>query len=181
MIDWSLTRSVIATIAILLAIPFLNLQSSTIPFITLIVGIITLLSTLILEMSKRRAKIEIWFRKIIYGDKDHSSCLQFQLILRNISSRPTAIVDIYKKHKNGGLLEGAIKDVELPIRLDAWDVKIVRFLMEYEEEPRIDAIVIQDMDGYKFSVNAETGQRRKIKSFWEKPKERIWHRLKKVK
>lgn len=143
-------------------------------------AVVTGVGYLLKRLIERRAKLEIWFRKIIYSDKEHSSCLQIQLVLRNISSRPTAIIDIYKKHKNGGLLEGIIKDVELPIRFDAWDVKIVRFLMEYAEEPTIEAIVIQDMDGYKFSVNADTGQWVKIKSFWEKPKERIWHRLKKL-
>lgn len=110
----------------------------------LAVSIISLSCNVILEVLKRRSKLDIWFNKILYSDKDHPSCLQVQLIFRNVSHRPTAIIEIYKKHGSGGLLEG-INSVELPIRLEPWDVKIIDFLMDYDEESLITAFVIQDL------------------------------------
>lgn len=80
------------------------------------------------------------------------------LIFRNLSYRPTAVIDIYVREKEGiwgG--RGYNGQIKLPIQIEPWGVKEVDFQIEKNDEKRMTDILIIDEDD-KTAVIPNPGQ-----------------------
>jgi hypothetical protein len=80
------------------------------------------------------------------------------LIFRNLSYRPTAVIDIYVREKEGILGgRGYNGQIKLPIQIEPWGVKEVDFQIEKNDEKRMTDILIIDEDD-KTAVIPNPGQ-----------------------
>ena len=126
----------------------------------LIISCFSLAWNFYLEHKKRKAKLEIWQRNhfFIGGEDDRT---EINLILRNQSNRPTAILDIYAKDTDGGVLKtvSAKDNVYLPVKIGAWDVEIVKFRMDKDTEDKIDHISVRDLDDKNIIVRRGNNER----------------------
>jgi hypothetical protein len=110
------------------------------------------------ERARGKAQIEVWQRNTFYhGSNDERTKITF--LFRNLSHRPTAIVDIYVR-EGESILEGrGYKDqIDLPIKIDPWDVREVEFRIEQNDEKRMNNILRRDIEDNEIVVNRGTGQ-----------------------
>lgn len=124
----------------------------------LAVSIVALCWNIISERTRSRAQIEVWQRNTFYqGSNDDRT--EITLLFRNLSHRPTAIVDIYVR-EGDGILEGrGYKDqIDLPIKIDPWGVREVEFRIEKNDEKRMNNILVRDIEDNKIIVIRGTGQ-----------------------
>jgi len=77
-----------------------------------------------------------------------------------MSHRPTAVIDIYARNDDGAIVKnlGANEIVDLPLKLDPWDVQIVSFRIEKYEENSISNIMLSDIDDNKIIVTRGNGK-----------------------
>lgn len=123
----------------------------------LAVSITALSWNIISERARSTAQIEVWQRKAAYhGSNDDRT--KIILLFRNLSHRPTAIVDIYVR-KDDGILEGrGYRDrVALPIKIDPWGVQEVEFRIGRNDEEQMNNILIRDIDDNEIIVVGGTG------------------------
>ena len=126
----------------------------------LIVSIISLFWNYLLEHKRKKAKLQIWQRNTFYaGGEDERT--KINLILRNLSHRPTGIIDIYAKDSNGGVIKtiGEEDGLSLPIKASPWDVQIISFRIKRQDEERIDHISLRDLDDKEIVVKRGQGKR----------------------
>jgi hypothetical protein len=124
----------------------------------LAVGIIAICWNIISERARSKAQIEVWQRNSFYhGSNDDRT--KITLLFRNLSHRPTAIVDIYVR-EGEGILEGrGYKDqIDLPIKIDPWGVREVEFRIEQNDEKRMNNILVRDIEDNEIVVIRGTGQ-----------------------
>lgn len=120
----------------------------------LAISILSFFWNVIAEKARNRARLEVWQRNhyTMGGDDEHT---RIQLIFRNLSHRPTAIIDVYVRGEDGHILEGSGYKgrVKLPIQIDAWNVQQVEFLIEKNDEEAMEDIFIRDIDDYEIIIN----------------------------
>jgi hypothetical protein len=124
----------------------------------LAVAIIALCWNIISERARSKAQMEVWQINTFYeGSNDDRT--KITLLFRNLSHRPTAIVDIYVR-EGEGILEGrGYRDrVDLPIKIDPWDVREVKFRIEKNDEKRMNNILVRDIEDNEIVVVRGTGQ-----------------------
>ncbi len=68
----------------------------------LVISIISLFWNIISEHAKNKAHLEVWERGTFYYGCDDNRT-KISLLFRNLSHRPTAIVDIYVREGDGVL------------------------------------------------------------------------------
>lgn len=97
----------------------------------LAISVLSLSWNVISERAKTRDQLEVWQRNNFYEGCDDNRT-KITLLFRNLSHRPSAIVDVYVR-EGEGILEGrGYKDrISLPIRVDPWDVKEVSSLLSH--------------------------------------------------
>jgi hypothetical protein len=84
--------------------------------------------------------------------------IMITLIFRNLSYRPTAVIDIYVREKEGILGgRGYNGQIKLPIQIEPWGVKEVDFQIGKNDEKRMTDILIIDEDD-KTAVIPNPGQ-----------------------
>jgi len=83
------------------------------------------------------------------------------LLFRNLSHRPTAIIDIYVREKEGGILGGSgyNNNIKLPIQLEPWGVIRASFRVEKNDEARMANILVKDIDDNEIVVIRGPGQK----------------------
>lgn len=123
------------------------------------VAIVALCWNIIIENARSKAQIEVWQRNSFYlgGDDERT---KVTLLFRNLSHRPTAIVDIYVR-ENEKVLEGRgyKKRINLPIKIDPWGLSEVEFRLERRDEKLMDNILVRDIEDNKIVVVRGTGER----------------------
>jgi hypothetical protein len=133
----------------------------------LAVAIIALYWNFISERAKSKAQIEVWQRNNFYHGSDDDRT-KITLLFRNLSHRPTAIVDIYVR-EGESILEGRgyRSQIHLPIKIDPWGVSEVEFRIERNDEKRMNNILIRDIEDNEIVVvrgTDETWAKAKLKS-----------------
>jgi len=111
-----------------------------------------------LEISKGKAHLEVWQRNAFFlGSPDDRAIIY--LIFRNLSHRPTAIIDIYVR-KKGIIIEGrGYKGrIKLPIKIEPWGIEEVNFRIEKREEMNMTDILIRDIEDNEIVVIRKPGQ-----------------------
>jgi len=132
--------------------------SKLISVAALAVAIIALCWNIISERARSKAQMEVWQINTFYeGSNDDRT--KITLLFRNLSHRPTAIVDIYVR-EGEGILEGrGYRDrVDLPIKIDPWDVREVKFRIEKNDEKRMNNILVRDIEDNEIVVVRGTGK-----------------------
>jgi len=110
------------------------------------------------DRAKGSARLEVWQRNSFYVGSDDDRT-KITLLLRNLSHRPTAIIDIYVRDKDG-ILEGrGYHDrIKLPIQIEPWGVKEVEFRIEASDEKRMTNILVRDIEDNEIVVVRKSGQ-----------------------
>ncbi len=123
----------------------------------LAISVLSLSWNVISERAKTRDQLEVWQRNNFYEGCDDNRT-KITLLFRNLSHRPSAIVDVYVR-EGEGILEGrGYKDrISLPIRVDPWDVKEVSFRIEATDEKRMNNILVRDIQDKEIVVIRGTG------------------------
>ena len=122
------------------------------------ISIIALYWNVIVERTRSKAQLEAWQRNHFYvgGDDERT---EIQLLFRNLSHRPTAIIDIYVREAEGILGGSGYNDrIKLPIQIDPWGVKRVDFRIEKDDERRMTNILIKDIEDNEIVVVRGPGQ-----------------------
>jgi len=107
---------------------------------------------IIMERARSKAQLEVWQRNTFYyGSNDDRT--KINLLFRNLSHRPSAIVDIYVR-AGEGILEGCgyKNQLELPINIEPWGVKGVQFRIEKKDEKLMTDILVRDIEDHKIVV-----------------------------
>ncbi len=121
-------------------------------------SIIALCWNIISERARSKAQLEVWQRNTFYyGSNDDRT--KINLLLRNLSHRPTAIVDVYVR-KGEGILEGRgyKNQVELPINIEPWGIKEVEFRIEKDDEKQMTDVLVKDIEDHEIVVVRSSGQ-----------------------
>ena len=79
---------------------------------------------------------------------------QIILILRNLSSRPTAVIYLYVRDKDGDYLggNGYNDQIQLPVRVEPWGLHKEIIRIAKDDEKRMKDIFIVDMEDYEYIV-----------------------------
>jgi hypothetical protein len=100
----------------------------------------------------------VWQRNNFYLGSDDDRT-KITLLFRNLSHRPTAIVDIYVREGESILAgRGYRNQIILPIRIDPWGVSEVEFRIERDDEKRMNDILIRDIEDNEIIVVRGTGE-----------------------
>jgi len=131
----------------------------------LAISLLSLSWNVISERAKSQALLEVWQRNTFYvGGNDNRT--KITLLFRNLSHRPTAIVDIYVREGESTLEGRGYKgQIDLPIKIDPWGVTEVEFRIEQNDEKRMDNILVRDIEDEEIVVIRGTGEKwAKVKS-----------------
>lgn len=125
----------------------------------LIVSVISLFWNFLLEQKRKKANLQVWQQNIFYPGEDDDT--KINLIIRNMSHRPTAILDVYTKDSNGGVLINlrAKEKSALPIKISPWEVAVFSFFVDSKERQKIDHICVRDLDDSEIIVKRAPGKR----------------------
>ena len=118
-----------------------------------------------LERSKSKAQLEVWQRNAFFvtlgGEmpgQDNRTIIT--LLFRNLSHRPTAVVDVYVREGEGILEGNGYKGrIKLPIKIEPWGVETVDFRIERADEKRMTNILVRDLEDNEIIVTRGRGQR----------------------
>jgi hypothetical protein len=122
------------------------------------IALIALCWNIISERARSKAQIEVWQRNNFYLGSDDDRT-KITLLFRNLSHRPTAIVDIYVREGESILAgRGYRNQIILPIRIDPWGVSEVEFRIERDDEKRMNDILIRDIEDNEIIVVRGTGE-----------------------
>ena len=119
----------------------------------LAISLLSLFWNVVVERKRSKAKLGVWQRNHFYtGGEDERT--EIELLFRNLSHRPTAILDIYVREKEGGILGGSgYKDnIKIPIQLEPWGVIQASFRIEKNDEARMANILVKDIDDNEIVV-----------------------------
>ena len=119
----------------------------------LAISLLSLFWNVVVERKRSKAKLGVWQRNHFYtGGEDERT--EIELLFRNLSHRPTAILDIYVREKEGGILGGSgYKDnIKIPIQLEPWGVIQTSFRIEKNDEARMANILVKDIDDNEIVV-----------------------------
>ncbi|WP_078118522.1 hypothetical protein [Thiosocius teredinicola] len=100
-----------------------------------------------IERKKNEANLELqWSNGYHTGSRDPHTIVS--VVIRNLSQRPTAVVYLYVKNQDGGIVKNldSLPNINLPIRLGPWDVQIIRFRVESSEEREVRQIEAIDIE-----------------------------------
>lgn len=119
----------------------------------LAISFLSLFWNVVVERKRSKAKLGVWQRNHFYtGGEDERT--EIELLFRNLSHRPTAIIEIYVREKEGGILGGSgYKDnIKLPIQLEPWGVIQASFRIEKNDEAQMTNILVKDIEGNEIVV-----------------------------
>ncbi len=121
---------------------------------------ISLIWNFIIERTKKKAKLQVWQRGTFYDGCDDNRT-KINLVLRNLSHRPTAILDVYVRNKDGGVIKNyqESKEITLPIKVEPWDIQIVSFRVSKHEEQKLANIMLRDIDDNEIVVISAAGKK----------------------
>lgn len=126
----------------------------------LALSLISLAWNFILERKKGKAKLQVWQRNSFYlgGEDDRT---KINLVIRNLSPRPTAVIDIHVRNDDGTVIKNLSANdvVDLPLKIEPWDVQIISFRVEKHEESSISNIMLSDIDDNKIVVTRGNGKK----------------------
>jgi hypothetical protein len=111
------------------------------------ISLLSLFGNIIVEQKRSKAIVEVWQRNHFYvGGEDERT--EIDLLFRNLSHRPTAIIDIYVRDKDGAVLGGSgyNDNIKLPIRIEPWGVIRESFRIEKNDEKRMANIFVRDIE-----------------------------------
>ena len=126
----------------------------------LAISLLSLFWNVVVERKRSKAKLEVWQRNHFYvGGEDERT--EIELLFRNLSHRPTAIIDIYVREKEGGILgrSGYNNNIKLPIQLEPWGVIQASFRIEKNDEARMANILVKDIEDNEIIVVRGPGQK----------------------
>jgi len=110
------------------------------------------------ELYRRKAKLEV--RQITdycIGGEDERP--RINLIFRNLSHRPTAVLEAKMRGAQRNLRTiGANEGVDFPIKLEPWAVQIARFRVPKDEEARMTEFRIKDLEDREIIIMKGTRQ-----------------------
>jgi len=119
----------------------------------IIISVVSLFSYVVFELKRSKAKLEVLQRKHFYtGGEDERTEIELQF--RNLSHRPTAIIDIYVREKEGGILGGSGYNdkIKLPIQLEPWGIIQASFRIEKNDYARMANILVKDIEDNEIVV-----------------------------
>lgn len=119
----------------------------------LAISFLSLFWNVVVERKRSKAKLGVWQRNHFYtGGEDKRT--EIELLFRNLSHRPTAIIDIYIREKEGGILGGSgyNDNIKLPIQLEPWGVIQKSFRIEKNDETRMANILVKDIEDNEIVV-----------------------------
>ena len=97
----------------------------------ILISSVSLFWNVVVELKRSKAKLEVLQRNHFYtGGEDERT--EIELLFRNLSHRPIAIIDIYVREKKGGILGGSGYNnrIKLPIQLEPWGIIQASFRIE---------------------------------------------------
>lgn len=119
---------------------------------TVAVGLTSAAWTIWQYALRRRASLDAVYYMNYYesvGGPDPSSRAEVVLIFRNLSERPTAVVDVQVQDDKGTTMNGHGYggEVELPMVIGPWTAAQAKFSLRPEHDHRGVRIVVADVDG----------------------------------
>jgi hypothetical protein len=126
----------------------------------LAISVLSLVWNVLVERKRSRANVEVWLRPTFYtGGEDNRT--EIELIFRNLSHRPTAIVDIYVRNKEGGILGGTgyNNNIKLPLQLEPWGVIKASFRIERIDETLMANILVKDIEDNEIIIVPDPGKK----------------------
>lgn len=128
-------------------------------FISVVAVVISLLSLFwnVFIEKRSKAKLEVWQRN--HWEEDEQT--EIELLFRNLSHRPTAIIDIYVREKDGGILggQGYNNNIKLPIQIAPWEVIGASFRINKSDEVRMVDILVRDIEDNEIVVIRKRGKK----------------------
>lgn len=82
-------------------------------------------------------------------------------MFRNLSYRPTAIIDIYIRNKKGGILGGSgyNNNIKLPLQIEPWGIIRISFRIEENDKKLIANILVKDIEDNEIIIVPDPGQK----------------------
>ena len=114
---------------------------------------VSLFWNVVVELKRSKAKLEVLQRNHFYtGEEDKRT--EIELLFRNLSHRPIAIIDIYVREKKGGILGGSGYNnrIKLPIQLKPWGIIQASFRIEKNDYARMANILVKDIEDNEIVV-----------------------------
>jgi hypothetical protein len=113
----------------------------------------TLLWNAYIEQKRSTAKLAVWqVNHFHLGGEDERT--EIELRFRNLSHRPTAIIDIFVRGKDGIFIGGSgyKNNIKLPIQLEPWQAIQKRFRIDRNDEARMANILVRDIEDNEIVV-----------------------------
>lgn len=131
-----------------------------ISLIAVIISLVSLGWNIRAEIQKKKAKLEVWQRNDFYSGGDDERT-KINLVFRNLSHRPTAVIDIYVREAGNGIIKnvGESDGVSLPLKIEPWGVQIINFRIERENEKIMGDILVRDVEDNEISVVRQPNKR----------------------
>ena len=126
----------------------------------LAISFFSLFWNVVVERKRSKAKLEVLQRNHFYtGGKDERT--EIELLFRNLSHRPTVIIDIYVRDKKGGILGGSgyNDNIKLPIQLEPWGIIQASFRIEKNDKARMANILVKDIEDNEIVVVCGSDQK----------------------
>lgn len=123
-------------------------------FIALFISGISQAWNVYVELLSRRAKLEVWQRNEFFKGSDDDRT-RINLIFRNKSYRPAAIVELYIRDKSESIMHalGYRNRIKLPIQIDPWNVVQRTFRIEKDDEKQMKDILMRDIDDNEIIID----------------------------
>lgn len=119
----------------------------------LAISVLSLAWNILVERMRSRAKLEVLQRiNYYYGSEDERT--EIVLMFRNLSHRPTAIIDVYIRNKEGGILGGSgyKNNIKLPLQLEPWGIIRTSFRIEENDEKLLADILVKDIEDHEIII-----------------------------
>lgn len=125
----------------------MNKDTLLVSLAAIVISVVSLFWNVVVERKRSKAKLEVLQRNHFYtGVEDKRT--EIELLFRNLSHRPIAIIDIYVREKKGGILGGSGYNnrIKLPIQLEPWGIIQASFRIEKNDEARMANILVKDIE-----------------------------------
>lgn len=117
----------------------------------LLLSVISLGWKILSEIAASHAKLDVWQYNQFFAGATEDDRTEINLLFRNKSQRPTAVIELYVRKEDESILwgHGYKGRVSLPIQIAPWGVEYRNFRIEKVDEQDMKDILMRDIDDYE--------------------------------